>query len=40
MNILGLTFETGLEDMLDMVKEAGCKVDRKKGKDLLPEEIG
>ena len=25
---IGLTFETGLDDMLDMVEEAGCKVDR------------
>jgi trimethylamine--corrinoid protein Co-methyltransferase len=27
---IGLTFETGLDDMLDMVAEAGCKVDREK----------
>jgi trimethylamine--corrinoid protein Co-methyltransferase len=36
---IGLTFETGLDDMLDMVEEAGCKVDREKARIYFPRGI-
>ena len=29
---IGLAFETGLDDMLEMVEKAGCKIDWKKAK--------
>ncbi len=36
---IGLTFETGLDDMLDMVEEAACKVDRKKARIYFPRKL-
>jgi len=36
---IGLTFETGLDDMLDMVEEGGCKVDREKARIYFPRKI-
>ena len=36
---IGLTFETGLDDMLDMVEEEGCKVDREKARIYFPRKI-
>jgi trimethylamine:corrinoid methyltransferase-like protein len=36
---IGLTFETGLDDMLDMVEEAGCTVDREKARIYFPRKI-
>ena len=36
---IGLTFETGIDDMLDMVEEAGCRVDRKKARIYFPRKL-
>ncbi len=36
---IGLTFETDLDDMLDMIEEAGCKVDRKKARIYFPRKL-
>ena len=36
---IGLTFEKGLDDMLAMVEEAGCKVDRKKARIYFPRKL-
>ena len=36
---IGLTFETGLDDMLDMAEEAGYKVDLKKARIYFPRKI-
>ncbi len=36
---IGLTFETGIDDMLDMVEEAGCKVDREKARIYFPKKL-
>jgi len=36
---IGLTFETGLDDMLDMVEEAGCRVDREKARIYFPRKL-
>jgi len=36
---IGLTFETGLDDILDMVEDEGCKVDRKKARIYFPRKL-
>ena len=36
---IGLTFETSLDDMLDMVEAEGCKVDREKARIYFPRKI-
>jgi trimethylamine--corrinoid protein Co-methyltransferase len=36
---IGLTFETGLEETLDMVAAAGCKVDRKTARIYFPRKL-
>ena len=36
---IGFTFEAGLDDMLEMVAEAGCKIDRKKLRIYFPRNL-
>lgn len=36
---IGMTYETGLDNMLDLVEKAGCKVDRDKGRIYFPREL-